>query len=123
MRRGQFYSVVQPKMLNLSRDRGLAFAGRGAYDGMYPELRSVLVDRDAQRITIDAVGYDEIVWISRRPSDEGAPWASGEAAQRGPVSDFSAGDSTSRYVRAEVIRHTDEGPIRLFLNPFALTLP
>jgi hypothetical protein len=121
MRRGQFYSVVQPKMLNLSRDRGLAFAGLEAYDGTYPELRSIVVDRDARRVTIEAAGYDEIVWISRRSSDERVCWAQGEVVQRGPVFDFSASDSTSPYVRAEVIRRTDDGPIRVLLNPFSLT--
>jgi hypothetical protein len=126
MRRGQFYSVVQPKMLNLSRDRGLSFAGRETYDGKYPELRSIVVDRAAQRITINAAGYDEIVWVSRRPSSDkgalaGAPWPSGEIVQSGPVFDFSDRNSTLAYVRAEVIRHTDAGPVRLLLNPFALT--
>jgi predicted metal-dependent phosphoesterase TrpH len=121
MRRGQFYSVVQPKMLNLSRDRGIAFAGREAYDGKYPDLRSIVVDRDARRITIDAAGYDEIVWISRRSSSDSNPWPHGEVIQRGSVFDFSQLDSTWSYVRAEVIRHTDEGPVRLMLNPFALT--
>jgi predicted metal-dependent phosphoesterase TrpH len=127
MRRGQFYSVVRrTKMLNLSRDRGVAFAGREAYDGKYPELRSVAVDRVARRITIDAAGYDEIVWISRRTSRDkdataGAPWPSGEIVQRGPVFDFSGRNSTLPYVRAEVIRHSDAGPVRLILNPFALT--
>ncbi len=109
MRRGQFYSVVQPRMLNLSRDRGLAYAGRAAYDGTYPELRSIVVDRDAQKISIDAAGYDEIVWIS------------GEVVQRGPVFDFSDRSSKLSYVRAELVRHTDDGPIRVLINPFAVT--
>ena len=126
MRRGQFYSVVQPRMLNLSRDRGVTFAGRAAYDGAYPELRSIVVDRDARKITIDASGYDEIVWISRRSARDksaqsGAPWPSGEIVQRGPVFDFSSPNSTLAYVRAEVIRHADAGPVRLLLNPFAVT--
>lgn len=126
MRRGQFYSVVKPSFVNLSRDRGIAFAGRAAYDGTYPEVRSIVVDRNAQRISIDASGYDEIVWISRRASSgggaqPGAAWPSGEVVQRGPVFDYSAGDSTLSYVRAEVIRRSDDGPIRLLLNPFALT--
>jgi hypothetical protein len=127
MRRGQFYSVVRPTMMvNLSRDRGIAFAGREAYDGKYPELRSIVVDRDAGRITIDAAGYDEIVWISRRRAHDknepvGAPWPSGEIAERGPVFDLSDGNSTLSYVRAEVIRHTDAGPVRLLVNPFALS--
>jgi hypothetical protein len=126
MRRGQFYSIVQPRMLNLSRDRGLAFAGRAAYDGTYPQLRSIVVDRDASKISIDAAGYDEIVWISL-PSSRGrnaravSPWPAGEVVQRGPVFDFSGRDSKLPYVRAELIRHTDDGPIRLFINPFALT--
>src|SRR4029079_18710843 len=91
MRRGQFYSVVRrTKMLNLSRDRGITFAGREAYDGKYPELRSVAVDRDARKITIDAAGYDEIVWISRRlPRDKGAAadatLPAGEIRSRGTV--------------------------------------
>jgi hypothetical protein len=125
MRRGQFYSVVQPRMLNLSRDRGLTFAGRATYDGTYPQVRSIVVDREARRITIDAAGYDEIVWIARSTSDKGAqvgaPLPSGKVIQRGPVFDFSDRDSTSPYVRAEVIRHTDDGPVRLLLSPFALT--
>ena len=127
MRRGQFYSVVRRTMMvNLSRDRGIPFAGREAYDGKYPELRSIVVDRDAQRITIDAAGYDEIVWISRRAArDTSAPadaqWPSGEVVQRGPVFDFSHLDSTMSYVRAEVIRQTDAGPVRLLINPFGFT--
>ena len=89
-------------------------------------MRSIVVDRESRRITIDAAGYDEIVWISRRTSrDKGAaadaPWPSGEVVQRGPVFDFSGRDSTLPYVRAEVIRHTDAGSVRLILNPFALT--
>jgi hypothetical protein len=126
MQRGQFYSVVGPTMmLNLSRDRGIGFAGREAYDGKYPELRSILVDRHARRIAIDAAGYDEIVWISRRSARDknapaGAPWPSGGVVQRGPVFDYSDGASTLAYVRAEVIRHTNAGPVRLLVNPFAL---
>lgn len=126
MQQGQFYSVIQPRMVNLSRDRGLAFAGRQAYDDAYPQLRSIVVDRRARKISIDAAGYDEIVWISRPPSRErndnnALPWPSGEVVQRGPVFDFSHGGLTGPYVRAELIRHTDEGPIRLLVNPFALT--
>jgi hypothetical protein len=127
MRRGQFYSVVQPRTLNLSRDRGLAYAGQAAYDGTYPALRSILVDRGARRIAIDAAGYDDIIWISRPSSSEPSPGATapspaGEVVQRGPVFDFSDRETLS-YVRAELIRHTDDGPIRLLINPFALTRP
>jgi hypothetical protein len=122
MRRGQFYSVVQPRMLNLSRGRGVPFAGRAAYDGMYPELHSVVVDRGARRISIDATGYDEIVWISSSGGNAraGAPWPSGKVVQRGPTFEYSGAASMS-YVRAEVIRNTDAGPVRLLLNPFGLT--
>jgi hypothetical protein len=89
-------------------------------------LRSIVIERDSRRITINATGYDEIVWISRRsPRDENAPTGaqrpSGEVVQRGPVFDFSGRDSALTYVRAEVIRHTDNGPVRLLLNPFGLT--
>ena len=125
MRRGQFYSVVQPSSLNLSRDRGLPYAGRAAYDGTYPQLRSIVVDQEARKISIDAVGYDEIVWISGpsskdRSADAAVSWPAGEIVQRGAVFDFSDGDSTLRYVRAELIRKTDDGPIRVLINPFAL---
>jgi hypothetical protein len=37
------------------------------------------------------------------------------------VFNLSDGDSTLRYVRAELIRKTDDGPIRVLINPFALT--
>jgi len=89
-------------------------------------LRSIAVDPDAGKISIDATGYDEIVWISQRPvrdSNANAPWPSGDVVQRGPVFNFADGDATLRYVRAEVIRHSEEGPIRLFINPFGLTRP
>jgi hypothetical protein len=117
---------VQPRFLNLSRGRGITFAGREAYDGAYPDLRSITVDRDAQRISIDAAGYDEIVWISRSPSSQseaqvGAPPRSSEIVERGPVFEYADRASTLSYVRAEVIRHSADGPIRLLLNPFALT--
>ena len=126
MRRGQFYSVVQSRMLNLSRDRGLRFAGREAYEGTYPKLRSINVDRNARRITIDAAGYDEIVWISERSSSDKAAQpraqgASSEVVQRGPELDYSSLDSTLSYVRAEIIRRADAEPVRLLINPFALT--
>ena len=123
MQRGQFYSVVGPRMLNLSRERGQAHDGPEAYVGTYPELRSISVDRDAGKISIDASGYDEIVWISqpvRHEANSRAPWPSGELAQRGAVFDYADSNATLRYVRAEVVRHTDDGPIRLFVNPFAL---
>jgi hypothetical protein len=126
MRRGQFYSVVQPRFLNLSRDRGLPFPGRAGYDGTYPQLRSIVVDRRAQKISIEAANYDEIVWISRpssseRNADAAAPWPAGEVVQRGSAFDFSNRDSTLPYVRAELIRHTDDGAIRVLINPFALS--
>jgi hypothetical protein len=126
MRRGQFYSVVGPRILNLSRVRGQTHDGPAAYGGTYPELRSITVDPGAGKISIDATGYDEIVWISQRPvrdSNPNAPWPSGEVVQRGPVFSFADGDATLRYVRAEVIRHSEEGPIRLFINPFGLNQP
>ena len=82
--------------------------------------------RVARRITIDAAGYDEIVWISRRSLSEtaapaGTPWPSGEVVQRGAVFDYSDRGTTLSYVRAEVIRHTETGPVRLLLNPFAFS--
>ncbi len=125
MRRGQFYSVVGTKELNFSRSRGQTYDAPTAYDGTYPALRSIVVDRDAGRISIDATGYDEIVWIAKPlasgPSaNSSTPWPAGEVVQRGPVFDYAASDTKSPYVRAEVIRHTDDGPIRLFINPFAL---
>jgi len=126
MRSGQFYSVVGPRVLNLSRDRGQTHDGPAAYDGTYPDLHSVTVDRNAGKISIDATGYDEIVWISQpvlRDSNVKAPWPSGQIVQRGPVFNFADGATPLRYVRAEVIRHSEQGPIRLFINPFALTRP
>jgi hypothetical protein len=126
MRGGQFYSVVGPGMLNLSRERGEVHHGLEAYDGTYPQLRSILVDRSAGKISISASGYDEIVWISQpAPHDANAKaaWPSGEIVQRGSVFDYAGSDAALRYVRAEVIRHTDNGPIRLFVNPFGLVHP
>ena len=38
-----------------------------------------------------------------------------------PVFDYSNSDAELPYVRAELIRHTENGPIRVFLNPFART--
>src|SRR5262245_9554126 len=115
-----------PRFVNLSRDRGPGYGGETAYNGTYPELRPSGVDRDAGEISIDAAGYDEIVWISQRASseprgDDIGPWPPGEVVQRGPVFDYS--DSDAPYVRAELLRHTDDGPIRLFINPFALIHP
>ena len=128
MRSGQFYSVVGPRIVNLSRERGQGYDGQTAYDRTYPELRSIAVDRHAGEISIDAAGYDEIVWISQRPwseprGDDAGSWPSGEVVQRGPAFDYSDSDATLPYVRAELIRHTDNGPIRLFINPFAVIHP
>jgi hypothetical protein len=129
MRAGQFYAVTGPGPVNLSRDRNRqdAFAPRAVYEGTYPELRSIVVNREAAEISIDASGYDEIVWISKpstsEPSTDGdaaAPWPAAQVVQRGPVFNYSDSDAASPYVRAELIRHTDAGPIRVFINPFAL---
>ena len=130
LRSGRFYSVVGPKILNLSRTRGDTHDGAPAYVGTYPTLRSIVVDRDTGRISIDASGYDEIVWVSKPASSAPASdangtasWPAGQIVQRGPVFDFSRGDPTLPYVRAELIRHTDAGPVRLFTNPFGLRRP
>jgi hypothetical protein len=126
MQNGRFYSVVGPGILNLSRQRGQVHSGPEAYDGTYPQLHSILVDRDAGKISIDASGYDEIVWISRsthQDANASAPRSSGEIVQRGPVFDYADSDATLRYVRAEVVRHTSDGSIRLFVNPFGLAHP
>jgi hypothetical protein len=128
MRSGRFYSVIGPRFVNLSRDRGPGYDGQTAYNATYPELRSITVDRDARKISIDAAGYDEIVWISQRASSEPrshdvGPWRSGEVVQRGPVFNYSDGDATLPYVRAELLRHADNGLIRLFINPFAVIHP
>ena len=126
MRRGQFYSVIGPRILNLSRERGQTLDGPAAYAGTYPELRSIAVDRAAGKISVDATGYDEIVWISQRPAHDSNPGASRPTSgvvHRGPVFDFANAGATLRYVRAEIVRHSEEGPIRLFVNPFGLTQP
>lgn len=100
----------------------------GAYDGTYPKLVSIAVDRDAGEVSIDASGYDEILWISQPSSsgpkpDAAAPWPAGTVVQRGPLLDYSKADATLRYVRAEIVRRSGDGAIRLFLNPFALMRP
>ena len=68
-------------------------------------------------MTTRAVGG---VTSTERRAGAAATWPSGEIVQRGPVFDFSDRDSALPYVRAELIRHTDDGPIRLLINPFAL---
>ena len=119
---GQFYSVVGPGMMDLRE------VGRAAYDGTYPELRSISVQPDLGEIAIEAVNYDEIVWISGTATwiynmdpETGSPWPPGEIVHRGDTFRSSSIDRELRYVRAELIRHSEEGPVRLILNPFALT--
>jgi hypothetical protein len=128
MQAGRFYAVTGPRLVNLSRNRRQDLAPRAEYDGMYPELRSIVVNREDQEISIDAAGYDEIVWISKPESgrmsidpDRGVAWPPGQIVHRGPVFDYSNSEAGLPYVRAELIRHTAEGPVRVFLNPFALT--
>jgi hypothetical protein len=124
MKSGQFYSVRGPETINLLEEK------RGhVYDGAYPELKSIDVDQDREEIVIEATGYDEIVWISNPTSNEelndyrkaDRPWALGEVVHRGKSFDYSGNYKDRSYVRAEIIRHTDEGPIRVFTNPFGLT--
>jgi hypothetical protein len=121
MRAGQFYAVVGPAELNLRE------AGPDAYEGTYPELRSITVDRDSGEISIDAANYDEIVWITGKPDWRykldpvtGITWPAGAVVQRGAVYRYSQSAPVLPYVRAEVIRHSENGPIRAFLNPFSL---
>ena len=121
MRTGQFYSVVGPATLDLRT------TGSEAYDGTYPELRSITVDRNTGEISIDAANYDAIVWITAKPDwrykldpVKGITWPAGEVIHRGAVYRYSRSDPVLPYVRAEVIRQTENGPIRLFLNPFSL---
>lgn len=118
---GQFYAVVGPATLDLRQP------SRGAYEGTYPELRSVTVDDATGEISIDATNYDEIVWLSTKPTWRfsldpvtGIAWPAAEVVQRGPVFRYSRTDPVLPYVRAEVIRRTEQGPVRVYLNPFAL---
>jgi hypothetical protein len=124
MQAGRFYSVVGPGTMDLRE------TGRAAYDGTYPELRSISVDRDAAEISIDAANYDEIVWITGRSTwrytidpETGVSWPAGEIVHRGPVFNYSNSEAALPYVRAELVRNSENGPIRLFLNPFGLTNP
>jgi hypothetical protein len=124
MQAGRFYSVVGPGMMDLRE------IGRAAYDGTYPALRSISVDRDAAEISIDAANYDEIVWITGRSTwrytidpETGVSWPAGEIVHRGPVFNYSNSEAALPYVRAELVRNSENGPIRLFLNPFGLTNP
>jgi hypothetical protein len=124
MQTGQFYSVVGLGAMDL---RG---KGPTAYDGTYPELRSISVDRDSQEISVDAANYDEIVWISGTPTwrytidpETGVSWPPGEIVHRGATFRYASSDPVPPYVRTEVIRHSENGPVRLFLNPFSLATP
>lgn len=124
MQTGQFYSVVGPGTMDLRE------MGQAAYDETYPELRSISVDRDSGEISIDAANYDEIVWISGSPTwrytidpETGVSWPPGEVIHRGAVFRYSRSDPALPYVRAELIRRSEDGPIRLFLNPFSLAGP
>ena len=102
----------------------------GCHQRTYPELRSISVDRDAAEISIDVANYDEIVWISGAATwrydvdpETGLSWPPGVIVQRGPVFNYSGSGAALPYVRAELILHSENGPIRLFLNPFALADP
>jgi hypothetical protein len=124
MRAGRFYSVVGPGTMDLRE------VGRAAYDGTYPELRSISVDRDAAEISIDAANYDEIVWITGRSAwryrldpEKGVTWPAGEIIHRGAIFNYSNTEASLPYVRAELWRDTENGPVRLLLNPFALVPP
>jgi hypothetical protein len=124
MQAGRFYAVVGPGMMDIRK------AGRAAYEGTYPELRSISVDADAGQISIEATGYDEIVWISKPASgrmsidpQRGVAWPPGQIVQRGPVFDYASAEAEAPYVRAELRRNTENGPVRVLLNPFALPPP
>lgn len=119
MRAGQFYSVVGPGTMDLRE------SGRAPYDGTYPQLRSVSVDLEAANISIDAANFDEILWITGRSTaqytldpETGVSWPPGEIIHRGPVFSYSSVDPDLRYVRVELISHSESGPIRVLLNPF-----
>jgi hypothetical protein len=121
MQIGQFYSVVGTRTMDLRE------AGPTAYDGTYPQIRAISFNRDSGEISIDATNYDEIVWISGTPTwmftldpQRGISWPAGEVIQRGPVFRYPRSDPVLPYVRAELIRRSENGPVRLFLNPFFL---
>jgi hypothetical protein len=124
MRTGQFYSVVGPGTMDLRE------MGQVAYAGTYPELRSIYVDQESAEISIDAENYDEIAWISGSSTwrytldpERGVSWPPGEVIHRGAVYRYSRSDPVLPYVRAELIRRSENGPIRVFLNPFSLADP
>lgn len=124
MQTGRFYSVVGPRTMDLRE------AGQAAYDGTYPELRSITVNRESGEISIDAANYDQIVWISGSSTwrytldpERGVTWPPGEIIHRGPVFQYPRSDPALPYVRAELIRRSEDGPVRLFLNPFSLADP
>jgi hypothetical protein len=124
MQAGRFYAVVGPSMIDIRK------AGRAAYEGTYPELRSIAVDADAGQISIDAAGYDEIVWITKPESgrmsidpQRGVAWPPGRIVQRGTVFDYSNAEAELPYVRAQLRRNTENGPVRVLLNPFSFAPP
>ena len=118
---GRFYSVEGPGMMDLR------LVGSSAYEETYPELRSFSIDRDRGEITIDAANYDAIVWISGASAwrfgidpAAGITWPAGEIVGRGETFDYANTETPSPYVRAELIRQSETGPIRLMLNPVGL---
>lgn len=121
MQTGQFYSVVGPGTMDLRE------TGRAPYEGTYPELRSISMDESTGEIAIEAANYDEIVWIAGTPTwrftldpRRGVTWPSGEIVHRGATFRYADSERALPYVRAEILRHSANGPIRVFLNPFAL---
>ena len=123
MQAGRFYAVVGPATMDLRE------SGQAAYDGTYPELRSISVDRNAAEISIDAANYDEIVWISKPASgrvsidaERGLSWPPGEVVQRGPVFNYSNADAALPYVRARTdtpYRKRPDSPVPQSVRPHA----
>ncbi|NLX13895.1 MAG: hypothetical protein GXY44_09625 [Phycisphaerales bacterium] len=94
----------------------------------FPDLKAIKIDQDSETISIEAVNYDEIKWISAPASLEpvedyrtsNQPWPLGTVVHRGNTLDLRAAPGLRRYVRAEIMRKDGDHIHRIFTNPFGI---
>jgi uncharacterized protein (TIGR02145 family) len=96
--------------------------------GNFPTVDNIEVDEKAGTITIRALDYDTIRWISAPkssepvmdPQSQGPIWPSGQIVHEGTTLNYRQTPNIRNYVRAEISRWEGGQKYRTFINAFGI---
>ncbi len=97
-------------------------------NGTAPTVERIVFDEKAGTITIHALNYDKITWISAPKSSElltdidksARPWPQGQVVHQGTTLNYRETPNINKYVRAVLERTTGAQTYRTLLNPIGI---